>query len=29
MDITNRIITFKPYKVDDWVTLYDEKHEKM
>ena len=29
MDITSRIITFKPYKVDDWVTLYGENYEKM
>ena len=29
MELNNRIIGFKPYKIDEWVTLYDENRQKL
>jgi hypothetical protein len=29
MELNNRSIGFKPYKIDEWVTLYDENRQKL
>jgi hypothetical protein len=29
MELNNRTIGFKPYKIDEWVTLYDENRQKL